>query len=517
MPASRRLLLVELVCDEPDRHFRAAAFPWLMALARRLGWRASWSALGVRYDPSLLYALEPADLARLRAELARLRPAVVVLNERLRPGQWAGLARGGARPVYCPIEEDIGALGAFARAELGAEAPGLDDPFLADGLRPEFARRALNDSPWLASAPVSIVAGPRCAYRVPTRRLRLFRGVPLPAAGMGCSFCGAGQISGRPFTRDAVGFAARAAAAARRDRPGPELRFVFVGHELWRRLPDLVRALERLGARGAELAFMPRLDEFLAARPALERLLPRLASRRLAMRLYGMGVENFSAAENRRLNKGLSARQVHAAAALVARLRARWPRNFRYPSRHLSTILFTPWTTPADLRTNVRHLARCPLIRHGSALGSRLQLFPGRAAAALAERDGLLTAANDERSYNSGCITAADLEELPWRFAHPQTAALWRLARRLSTNRRGLPDDEEARAVASLLSAPGSRRSPQGAPPDPLPLFARAVGLVLRRPRLRSLDELLRALGDKAAPEPGPPTSRHPSPRSGVV
>jgi hypothetical protein len=494
MPGARRLLLVELVCDEPDRQFRAAAFPWLMALARRLGWRAAWTALGVRYDPSLLYALEPADLARLRAELARRRPQVVVLNERLRPGQWRALAQDGARPVYCPIDEELGALGAFARAELGAAGPGLDDPFLADGLRPEFSRGALNAAPWLEQAPIRIVAGPRCGYRVPTRRLRLYRGLVPSEAGLGCAFCGAGHVEQRPFARDAVDFAARAAAAARRFRRGGETRLAFAGHELWRRLPEFIRALERLGLRGAELGFMPRLDEFLAARPALERLLPRLARRGLALRLHGMGVENFSAAENLRLNKGISARQVHEAAALVARLEARWPGRFRYPSRHLSTILFTPWTTPEDLRINARHMARCPLIRHGSALGSRLQLFPGRAVTALAERDGLLAASDDERSYNSGCITAADQEELPWRFAHPQTAALWRLARRLSTNRRGLPDDDEARAVAALLPPQGT--APQ--PPDPLPLFARAVALVLRRPRLRSLEELLRSLGPKS-------------------
>jgi hypothetical protein len=489
----RRLLLVELVPDEPDRQFRTGAYPFLLSLARTLGWRASWCALGVRYEPSLRYALEDRDLRRLRAELARRRPHVVVLNERLRGDQWAGLASGAAPLVYCPIDEDLADLGAFAREQLGAVAPGLDDPYLADRLRPCFTRRVLNAAPWAAAPPIRVMAGPRCSYRTRASEHPLYRRLGLPSRHMGCSFCSAGSLPERPFARDPVAFAARAAAAACRARPpaGPDLRLVFVGHELWRRLEDLGGALARLGVRSAELGFMPRLDEFIAQRRVLARLLPRLAGQGLALRLYGMGVENFSPAENRRLNKGISAAQVHEAAALIAELCARWPRHFRYPSRHLSAILFTPWTTPADLRVNLRHIGRCPLIHHGSVLGSRLQLFPGRPITALAERDGLLVRAGDERSYNSGCIAVADQSELPWSFAHPQTAVLWRLARRLSTNRRGLPeDDDEARAVAALLPPQGE--SPQ--PPDPLPLFARAVALAARRPRIRSLDRLLERL-----------------------
>jgi len=487
----RRLLLVELVPDEPDRQFRTCAYPFLLGLARSLGWRASWVALGVRYDPSLRYTLGPADLQLLRAELRRQKPDIVVLNERLRDGQWAGLACGGARPVYCPIEDDLAALGVFAREELGAEGPGLDDPFLAERLRPGFTRRVLNAAPWAAWAPIRVMAGPRCAYRTRAADHPLYRRLGLPSRHMGCSFCFAGLLPARPCARDPVAFAARTAAACRSRPPaGPERRFVFVGHELWLRLEDFAAALARQGVRAAELGFMPRLDEFLAQRRTLARLLPRLAGRDLSLRLYGMGVENFSSAENRRLNKGITAAQVHEAAALTAKLRTRWPRHFRYPSKHLSTILFTPWTTPADLLINLRHIARCPLIHHGSALGSRLQLFPGRPITALAERDGLLVREGDERCYNSGCIVAADQEELPWRFAHPQTGALWRLARRLSTNRRGLPEDDEARAVAGLLPPQGE--SPE--PPDPLPLFARAVALAARRPRLRSLDRLLESL-----------------------
>jgi len=487
---------VELVPDEPDRQFRTSAYPFLMGLAPALGWRAAWRALGVRYAPSLTYALEPRDLALLRGELARLRPDAVVFNERLREDQWRALGAGGARLVYCPLDEDLASLGAFLRERLGAEGPGLDDPYLADRVKPGFSRRLLNAAPWAVAPPIRIVAGPRCCYRTRAAENTLYRGLSLPSPHMGCSFCFAGLLAARPFSRDPVAFAAREAAAACRSAApaGRERRFVFVGHELWRRLAELVCALSRQGVRDAELGFMPRVDELLAARRALQRGLPRWSARGLSLRLYGMGVENFSPAENRRLNKGISATQVHEAVGFIETMSRRWPRHFRYPSRHLSTILFTPWTTPADLRANLRHFKRCPLIHHGSALGSRLQLFAGRPITALAQKDGLLLRRNDERCYNSGCVVAADQEELPWRFAHAQTAVLWRLARRLSSNRRGLSEeDAEARAVAALL--PSQEGAPE--PPDPLPLFSRAVALIARRPRTRSLNRLLRDLGPK--------------------
>ena len=55
---------------------------------------------------------------------------------------------------------------------------------------------------------------------------------------------------------------------------------------------------------------MPRIDEILDAREAIRRCLPLLAKNGLALRFYGTGVENFSADENMRMNKGITAAQV---------------------------------------------------------------------------------------------------------------------------------------------------------------------------------------------------------------
>ncbi|MCX5795142.1 MAG: hypothetical protein NTY77_06590 [Elusimicrobia bacterium] len=500
------LLLVELMPDEPERQFRTSSYPFLLGLARALRWRASWCALGVRYDPALRYALGPQDLGLLRAEVARRRPRVVVINERLRADQWAALqaASPDARLVYCDIDEGLNMLGRFAAREVFRTAgPRLQEPGLLERLTPSFARLVLNGAPWAAQPLIRVVTGTRCSYRSRVAENRFYRRLGLPMPAMSCAFCQAGSIPVEKYVADEAAFAARVVAAAVRSRSrcAAETHFEFIGCGLWRRCDELIAALLRLGVRGAELSFMPRIDEFLAKRAALARLLPRLARHGLALRLYGMGVENFSPAENLRLNKGITADQVHEAADFIVRATARWPGQFRYPNRHFSMILFTPWTSLQDLRLNLAGISRCPLVDHAAALRGRLQLFPGRPITRLAEKDGLVARKGAERFYNSGCITQADQGEVPWRFAHPEVGVLWQLARRLSIDRArlsaaglsydGLPADEPAaRAVAALL---------EDGPPDPMPLFARAVKIVARRPRIASLAELLPALRARGA------------------
>ncbi|MBI5241278.1 MAG: hypothetical protein HY926_12470 [Elusimicrobia bacterium] len=490
-PTGRLLLLVELMPHEPERQFRAAAYPLLMGLARALGWRASWAALGVRYDPTLRYRLEPGDLALLRAHLLRRRPGIVFINEYLVAEQWAALAAlvPGRRLVYWPVDgtfEDFAP--AFRRAVPEARGPLLDDPRLLDRLRPHFRRQVLNRAPWAYAPLIRVIAGTICEYRTPVSANPLYRGLRLSHRMMGCAFCNAAPL--RKPAQDVVAFAARQVAAACGQLPArAERRFELRCQGLWRRLEEFIRELVRLKARRAELIFSPRIDELLATRAGLRRCLPLLAANGLAVRIYGMGVENFSAAENLRLNKGITARQVHEAAAFIAATAAAWPEQFRCERGRLSMILFTPWTTLRDLRLNGAHIARCPLINSCGVLDQRLQLFKDRPITQLAKRDGLVV---ERRGafYNSGCIIDAGQHEVPWRFKHPEVGLLWALAQRLSAAGQGQePRDELDRKAAELLE-----RHPLDSPPDPLPAFRRAVLLMLRRPRPRTLEDLVEAM-----------------------
>lgn len=477
-----RLLLVELMPENPERQRRAQAYPFLQAAAARLGHEASWRALGVRYEPTMRYELPEADLARLLEEASRLRTTAVVVNERLAGAQAAAIERAGPRLVYCPLDDNwMEQFREFVRAlGLAPLKSPLDGPGFIESLEPDYRREVLNAAPWAAEPLIRLVAGTRCSYRTAVGDNPFYRGLKAPHATMSCSFCGVPAMP--DLVADAPAFAARQAIAARRARarPGARTRFEVIGARVWPRLEEFVAALIRGGVSDAELAFMPRIDEILAARGAIRRCLPRLAASNLTLRLYGAGVENFSPDENARLNKGITAAQVHEAAAFILETRREHPRQFRFEDGDLGMILFTPWTTLADIRLNLEHIERCPLILGRTAIGTRLQLFAGRDAALLAEKDGLLAARGGD-FYNSGCIVAADQSELPWRFARPEVAPLCELGRELTLHSLGMG---RSAAVAALAAGR----------PGGLDAFRRGLETLEADPSIRTLPQLLAAV-----------------------
>jgi hypothetical protein len=270
---------------------------------------------------------------------------------------------------------------------------------------------------------------------------------------------------------------------------GVERRFEVRSGEIWSRLEEFFRALAARRLRGAEFWFCPRVDTILAARRALTRCMPLLARQRFSLCLYTVGLENFSEQENLRFNKGITAGQIHAAADFITKTTARWPRELRFPCGSMSMILFTPWTTLSDLRINLRHMARCRLIAGSEVIDQRLQLFPQRPITLLAEQDGLVIHRRNDPFYNSGCIVSFDQRDIPWRFGHPEVGVLYEFARRLAGYCRWRPENGPMDArISELLDGP------RVGPPDPLPLFGRALAVMTSHPNISSEKELLKRL-----------------------
>jgi len=141
------------VPDAAVHNMRTISYPFLMGLFRRIGWRASWRVIGVRYASDLLYELTPEDLGLLGAEARRLKPRVVILNQRLPKKQLAAVraAAPGARLVYWSLTEDLYALAAHVRRRVPeARGPALKDPRLLERIRPAYRRKVLNRAPWAA-------------------------------------------------------------------------------------------------------------------------------------------------------------------------------------------------------------------------------------------------------------------------------------------------------------------------------------------------------------------------------
>ncbi len=492
--ASPGIMCVELAPDQLERRRRAEAFPFILGLGRSRRRRVSWYAVGVRYDPTLLYALDPDTFERLLAVARRELPRVIVLNERLRDDQMAALAdaAGGARGVYLSHwEQWIQLFPEFIQQEI-PEIGGPLPPDWLSRIAPVFNRKSLGDAPWAVNPLFRIVAGPRCSYRTLVADNPFYRELALPKT-MSCSFCY--TSSNVNPVKDEVAFAVRQIEAACRQLPETtdERQFEVLGSRIWPRLEEFLMALSRAGVRGVELSFMPRIDQILGARESILRCLPTLAAADLAMRLYGAGIENFSPDENMRFNKGISAEQVHEAAAFIISTRSSWPRQFRFTDGMMSMILFTPWTRLEDLRINVENIERCSLICPFFALGQRLQIFPEpvHPIRLLAERDGLIGASRGNSFYNSGCIVDASQEEIPWRFAHPEVGVLCQLGLAISRFKQsdGRATDPVSRKIGDLLMIL----------PTPLVLFRRAIDEIERRPRTPSLQTLLTALSRAAS------------------
>ncbi len=497
-PHNPKLLLLELIPDDPLRHYRAETFPFVAGLLEAAGVGCDWVALGVPLDMTFDYRLSPADEAVVLGQIRTLAPSHVLVNEHIASDQWARLqaAAPGVRFIFRD-RSNLAQLREFLAEEIGVvslPAALVAEDWL-DHLTPRYLRRAGNPRARELQPSVQILAGPRCAYRRALSDNPAYVGIDTDGCHDGCSFCG---MDWTPYKVSSfLDFAVRQVLQADRDLPpkkGP-LPLDVLSAAVWRNLEAFVERLQGADIRPFQLFLSPRLDELLAAGEVLDRVLPRLAARGDSIRLYTSGVESFSDAENQRLNKGIGVAEIEAATARLLGWMEAWPDVFGFVESGLSAILFTPWTTLDDIAENLRHLMRNPLISADYALGTRLLLFEGRAVTRLAERDGLLAPRFEDHAGVAGCKIEWDQEELPWRCGDRGGALLHLLTR----GRRGLgdvPEDEpdRVRVEAWRLGLPEKQR-------DTLTLAVHASAALAGEPAIKDLRGLAAAVHARLAVE----------------
>ena len=477
----RRFLLVETLGDEAHRHHRAEFFPFLLGLAREAGWAAEWWTICVPHEAMHVgrrFVVEPPEALRrlLCDELAVWAPDAVVFHDS--PGPELRRAIAEAAPTArvdslthgfghaVTVREAVDFLGGSVHPGPGGVRRGAPhaaggvrgaspgelsaggDVALADAVRPRYARRLLGDGDdRFRSQPLRIIASSTmaCGYRRPVRANPFYRHLtaPVVVAHRGCAFCTINPDSsgdGPPFETPPVELAMRQIEAHQADTPPPEARFAYIFDDS--RLsallvPFLTEALRRPLAPSVFHALI-RADTFLALRPKLERLLPALARVGHGVALLSMGAESFSREENDRFNKGLTIEQLWETFEALRDLERRFPETFSCPADgYFAAILFTPWTRLADLRANVDAARRLGSAWLRRAVGTRLQLRPGTAIVALAQADGLTTAAHGSgRDIEAVCLSGPAETELPWRFAEPATELVHSVVIRL----RPLPE-----------------------------------------------------------------------------
>jgi hypothetical protein len=328
----------------------------------------------------------------------------------------------------------------------------------------------------------SIMGNGGCPYQADARENPVYSGTSIPRhSGRGCAFCTTGnKYEFRPAPETAAEVLEQLRYIRRN---APELdRLVLKDQNPFGYLTEVAAAVEEERLGPFTLLLETRADWFLRSQKRLEQALTHARNAGLVLAPYLVGIENFSDAELARFNKGTDGA---ANERFLAQLRA-WKETFgpALSLEHCSFgfILFTPWTTLADLRVNYEAMRRTRFTEfRGSVLLSRARLYPDTALLHLAARDGLLADRWDDRAADNARRYGYH-ESQPWRFAHEEVARFAALAAELSErtgsrDQLGLfeallaafegatdPAEITADSVFARLAAP-SRPDPAPAPP----------------------------------------------------
>lgn len=509
-----RLLLVEFFRGALRRNERSMLFPFLQGLARERGVETLWLCYGgdvahrdgAEVGRTLHALLPPADLRSLSRRLRAFRPTHVATSDPLSPEARALLAALAPRAAtrVMPV---TGELDGLARCGwfldwLGLKEPASAKRYLVERAAPDYAAVLANPAARAATPQITVVGGALCAYRVPLAGNPHFAGVDLgPSGHRGCSFCTCATMpplsSPRalplPLVETQLRRVLETAGRRGRDKGRYEL---FDIRAFWA-FDELFALVLRLGLPPSVFLFNPRLDDVLRARRRIEKVLPALAKAGHEVRLLSMGVENFSERENTRFNKRITLGQVDEFLALTKDWGRRFPGVFRpfkdgRDAVELGFILFTPWTTLADLRVNLEAAAARGFPECGYWLYSVLLIEEKAPLHLLAREDGGVLAGEfpDKGQYYGLFKNEGELRDVrAWRFkdarvaelfaslvrysaaeregascAHFRGDALFAAAARLHRESHAAPDGKAsplavAFALLELLEAPGPRPS----------------------------------------------------------
>ncbi|MEZ4399501.1 MAG: radical SAM protein [Kofleriaceae bacterium] len=374
-----------------------------------------WRGEHVLDDPPGRYQAEGRALPDLLAYLAGDRPTVPVGAQARVDGGW--------------------------RAGLGALTVAADAAFVPD-LRPIV----VNPEALPAERVLSLDGNPGCPYQADARANPAYAGVELPAGvGRGCGFCTTGNhYQARP-QRALVAELVAQLTYVRREAPDLR-RIVLRDQNPFGYLAELMEACAEAGVGGVTLLLQTRADWLVAGERRFLRALDAAARAGITVTPFLVGIESFSQAELDRMNKGVAVADNHA---LLAALR-RWAGHpaFDLAGASFGFILFTPWTTMADLEAAYAGIVATDFDRlRGRILTARVRLYPDTAMYYLAARDGLLA---DGGGATGQPGRYGYFPDHAWRFADPTVARFAELAASASDATGGR---DERRVFRALLDA----------------------------------------------------------------
>jgi hypothetical protein len=352
---------------------------------------------------------------------------------------------GEARQLLVPVvqwlrgERETAPTGTLMRGA-GDAAPGAwgapADSTASDPLTLRYAPnlRPIVVNPELlpAQRTFSVVGNNGCPFQLDARQNPLYAGTHIPERfGRGCAFCTTGNFyEHRPNAETAASVFEQIAYVR---RTAPELtRLVLKDQNPFAYLTEVVERCAAEGVTGFTVLLETRAEWFLRNAKRFDRALAVAGGIGVRLAPFLVGIENFSQPELDRFNKGITA-DVN-----IQFLETLWGWKETYGDAldlshaAFGFILFSPWTTMADLRANLAGIKRTRFDRlRGSLLLSRARLYPDTALYYLAERDGLLVrdfaSERDNASRRYGYYPSH-----PWKHLHADVAHFAALATALA-------------------------------------------------------------------------------------
>ena len=399
------VLFLTVFAKQETSYFLDLHLAYLTGALRALGQRAD---LAEAYQRRGDEAYNAALMARTRAFVAAGGYARVVVVRAWDAGVLDTVAAPGG-PEVLPFERFEQAPVHAAFGDVLNADPVLDVTVLNDDFRPP--------APWL-----TLFGDDSCVWRRDVRGSAFLAGCPLPDDGSvslrGCSFCRIRKDA--PRRAQARIWPSVERQLARLAAARPDARdWVLIDQAPFGYVQRLARRLGELGLAGATLHLQARVDVFLKNLTRFEQALA--AARQAGVRLspYLVGIESFSDAELVRLHKGVTAAQNERFLAELDGLAARWPDALSTEGWSFGFVLFTPWTTLADLETNLAAFRRVGMTRfRGDEILTKLRLTPDLPLYHKAATDGLLLPAWPHAFLSNAARWGYEAES-PWRFADP--------------------------------------------------------------------------------------------------
>jgi hypothetical protein len=449
-----RLLLVEITnADQFPGQIRRD-LPLLAGFVTAHGAALRWLRFGLATTNQLRHGrdevtLPPPDLATLLEAARTHAPTRLLSTHALAPGQHEALTTAvpGLALEVLPASVPADVLpGARFRARDGLEG---------DAWGPAYTWQVANAGAAVHDN-VALFLKSHCGYARPIAENPVYaalvaEGVPLAD---GCAFCGNAAGSRAPTPAAWLRRQVEALAADRGPTRAPKaLLCEHLGGRA--ELEALAGALADTGLDACTTLHLGvRTDALARLEPVLRAHLAARPNARLGV--YATGLESFVPADLERFHKGTTAEDGLRAVELLRGMKRDFPGRFE--ATGLTMILLTPWTTPADLLTNLRTVQRLGLADEiGNLFAARLRLHPGRAITALARRQGHvvddepdpLLATNRRKLFG---------RELAWRFADPRLEPLGRLYVRLDEATADADDALSVHVRAALAEALGAPR-----------------------------------------------------------